>query len=79
MSPCSELLYFGQIAIGAGGRLSKADTLALASTNLEKLLGGKGTSDSVHDLVATKGGDLLDFKSKIVSVISSRRGLVDLF
>ena len=79
MSRCSELFSFPQIAIGSDGRLSKADTLALASTNLEKLLGGKGTSESAHDLVATKGGDLLDFESKIVAVISCRRGLVDLF
>lgn len=68
-----------QVAIGAGGRLSKADTIALASTNLEKLLGGGGASaQDAHDLVATKGGDLLDFESKVVAVISARRGTVDL-
>lgn len=68
-----------QVAIGTGGRLSKADTLALASTNLEKLLGGKGGSAQyAHDLVATRGGDLLDFGSKVVAVISPKRGNVDL-
>ncbi|KAK7692722.1 hypothetical protein QCA50_004355 [Cerrena zonata] len=67
------------VAIGAGGRLSKADTIALASTNLEKLLGGGGASaQAAHDLVATKGGDLLDFESKVVAVISPKRGTVDL-
>ncbi|CAL1706960.1 unnamed protein product [Somion occarium] len=68
----------GWIAIEAGGRLSKGQALALASTNLEKLLGGKVKAQSAHDLVATRGGELLDFESKVVAVISPRRGVVDL-
>ena len=31
------------------------------------------------DLVATEGGDLLDIQSKVVGVISPRKGKVDLF
>ena len=58
--------------------MSKADTLALASTNVEKLLGGKIHDYALEDLVATQGGDLLDFGSKVVAVISPSRGLVDL-
>jgi hypothetical protein len=52
--------------------------LALGSTNLEKLLGVDVTAQSNFDLVATENGDLLDFESKVVAVLSSRRGAVDL-
>lgn len=31
------------------------------------------------DLVATKGGDLLGFEGKVVAVVQSKRGVVDLF
>ena len=54
--------------------------LALASTNLEKLLGNDaGAALGASDLVVTQGGDLLSFESKVVGVISPRRGSVDLF
>ncbi|EJF61654.1 composite domain of metallo-dependent hydrolase [Dichomitus squalens LYAD-421 SS1] len=63
-------------ALESNGALSKADALALASVNLEKLLGVK--ADSVRgDLVVTRGGDLLEF-SKVVAIISPRRRVVDL-
>ena len=54
--------------------------MAIASTNIEKLLGGKveASAEQLGDLVATEGGDLLDFTSKVVAVISPRRGFVDL-
>ena len=64
-----------QAALEANGTLSKSDALALASVNLEKLLGVKA-SGVQGDLVVTRGGDLLDF-SKVVAVISPRRGVVD--
>ena len=69
-----------QLAIDAGGAISKAQAMAIGSTNVEKLLGGKvETALSADvDLVATEGGDLLDFTSKVKAVISPRRGLVDL-
>ncbi|KAH9913691.1 uncharacterized protein BXZ73DRAFT_106870 [Epithele typhae] len=64
-------------ALEADGAFSKADALALASLNVETLLGVE--SDGLQgDLVATKGGDLFGFSSKVVGVISARRGLVDL-
>ncbi|KAH9040638.1 carbohydrate esterase family 9 protein [Lactarius pseudohatsudake] len=65
----------GWIALESGGHISKPEAIALASTNLKKLLGGNGATD----LVATQGGDLLSFESKVVAVISSVRGTVDLF
>ena len=66
-----------QAALDANGEISKTDALALASVNLETLLGIK--IDNIQgDLVATSGGDLLEF-SKGVGVISPRRGVVDVF
>ncbi|KAI0367317.1 carbohydrate esterase family 9 protein [Pilatotrama ljubarskyi] len=61
-------------ALESNGTISKADAIALASTNVEKLLGVKTLQG---DLVATQGGDLLEL-SKVVAVISPRRGVVDI-
>ncbi|KAH9846908.1 carbohydrate esterase family 9 protein [Lenzites betulinus] len=63
-------------ALEANGSISKAEALALASTNVETLLGVKANGAN-GDLVATRGGDLLDF-SKVVAIVSSRRGVVDI-
>ncbi|KAI0320932.1 carbohydrate esterase family 9 protein [Amylostereum chailletii] len=65
-------------ALESGGGISKTEALALASTNLEKLLGAETQVDSA-DLVVTAGGDLLELGSKVVGVVSSRRGIVELF
>ncbi|KAJ7510407.1 hypothetical protein B0H11DRAFT_1187413 [Mycena galericulata] len=65
-------------ALMSGGEMSKADALALGSTNVAKLLGGASRKTFTHDLVATRGGDLLSSSSKVVAVLSPRRGLVDL-
>ena len=59
-------------------RISKEDAIALASTKLERLLGGKGGPKRM-DLVATEGGDLLELGSKVVGVMSPSRGSTDLF
>ncbi|KAJ7221007.1 carbohydrate esterase family 9 protein [Mycena haematopus] len=58
--------------------MSRADALALGSTNVAKLLGAKAPRRLTEDFVATRGGDLLSLDSKVVAVISARRGLVDL-
>ncbi|KAJ3740867.1 hypothetical protein DFH05DRAFT_1528666 [Lentinula detonsa] len=63
-------------ALEAG--ISKAEAIALTSSNLEKLLGlTSGTVSS--NLVATTGGTILDFESKVVAILSSKRGVVDIF
>ena len=62
----------------AGGDISRTEALALASTNLEKLLGVE-VDTSLADLIATEAGDIFDFESKVVGVISPRKGAVDLF
>ncbi|KAJ4472839.1 carbohydrate esterase family 9 protein [Lentinula edodes] len=65
-------------AIEASGHISRGEAIALASSNLEKLLGlASGTVSS--SLVATTGGTILDFESKVVAVASAKRGVVDLF
>lgn len=65
-----------QAALESNGTISKSTALALASTNVEKLLGVQ-TEGSQNDLVATQGGDLLSF-SKVAAVISPRREVVDI-
>ena len=69
-------MYY-QAALEANGAISKTDALALASVNVEALLGIQ-TSGLQGDLVVTRGGDLFGFSSKVVGVISPRRGVVDL-
>ncbi|THH10380.1 hypothetical protein EW145_g1372 [Phellinidium pouzarii] len=64
--------------IEAGGRISRSEAIALASTNVERLLGVDSKTALLGDLVATEGGDLLDIESKVVGVISPRRAQVDL-
>lgn len=58
--------------------LDKAGAFALVSSNVEKLL-GLGLDAREQDLVATVGGDLLNFAGKVVAVISPRQEAVDIF
>ncbi|EJF61656.1 composite domain of metallo-dependent hydrolase [Dichomitus squalens LYAD-421 SS1] len=67
----------GWAALESDKAISKAEAIALVSTNVEKLLGIERDEDEV-ELVATSGGDLLEF-SKVIGVISPRRGVVDVF
>lgn len=60
-------------ALESDGKISKTQALALASTNLEKLLGVPVQGD----LIVTRGGTILDFESKVVGVISQSRGLFE--
>ena len=66
-----------QAALEAGGKLSRKETLALASTNLAALLGAEDALKE-PELVAYQGGDIFDFASKPVAVLSAGRGVVDL-
>ncbi|KAI5118175.1 hypothetical protein M0805_008416 [Coniferiporia weirii] len=65
-------------ALEVAGDITKTQALALASSNLEKLL-GLDVEAELSDLVATEAGDMFDFESKIIGVVSPRRGAVDLF
>jgi len=64
----------GWTALDAGGYISKTQAIALASTNLEKLLGLKNAN---MDLVATRASGLHDFEGEVVVVISPREGGVN--
>ncbi|KAI0930402.1 hypothetical protein AcV5_007126 [Taiwanofungus camphoratus] len=68
----------GWAALEAGGQITKAQAIALGSTNVEKLLGGQVEPEDAHEMVVTEGGDLLDFESKVIAIISPRRKVVDL-
>ena len=67
-----------QAALETPQRISKTTAIALASTNLEKLLGLQSSLQQA-DYVATSNGDILDFESKVVAVIAGAMGVVDLF
>ena len=72
------LKWIGQALIESPDVLTKALAIAIASSNVERLLGVKADPyDS--DVVATAGGDLLSFEGKVIAVISPRRGKVDFF
>ncbi|KAH7091723.1 composite domain of metallo-dependent hydrolase [Auriculariales sp. MPI-PUGE-AT-0066] len=60
----------------ADGYLSSHDVLAIATTNLEKLLDLPGEE---ADFVAYAGGPWYSQNSKAVAVLSPSRGIVDLF
>ncbi|KAI0645593.1 hypothetical protein C8Q79DRAFT_1010536 [Trametes meyenii] len=69
----------GEALLDAGPDvLDKAGAFALASVNVERLLGLR-VDPNEQDLVATVGGDLLDFEGKVVAVISPRQEVVDIF
>ncbi|EIN11328.1 composite domain of metallo-dependent hydrolase [Punctularia strigosozonata HHB-11173 SS5] len=53
--------------------LSRSEALALATTNIEKLLGLKAT---LGEFVITRGGDLLDMDSQVVAVASAQQNAV---
>ncbi len=61
----------------AGGYLTKFDAIALASSNIEKLLGISPDIALQGDLVVTFGGNLLELQSKVIAVISPRREQVE--
>ena len=58
--------------------MNKREAYALASTNLDKILGIKHDSEDA-DLVAFEGGSMFDLSGKVAAVVSPHRGLVDLF
>ena len=68
----------GHAALDANGRINRAQALALASTNLEKIFGIESDAGS-GDWVAYKGGDIFEMSSKVVAIASGRRRRVDMF
>ncbi|KAJ7178858.1 hypothetical protein C8R43DRAFT_871685 [Mycena crocata] len=66
------------VALESGGSVSKEVALAMASSNIEKLLGINSASAS-RELAVTRGGDLFSLNAKVIAMVSSKRGVVDLF
>lgn len=66
-------------ALETGGDITKAQAVALGSTNIEILLGGRVEVEQAAELVARQGGDLFDVDSKVVAVIAPRQGQVHIF
>jgi len=72
----------GWAALEAGGKIYEEQALLLGTTvNMSKLLGVQENLDGSEnvlfwnrELVATVGGDSLEFGTKVVAVASSRRG-----
>ncbi|KAJ7129499.1 carbohydrate esterase family 9 protein [Mycena epipterygia] len=64
--------------LASNGRISEAEAYALASSNLQELL-GVTTDHEIGDLVAYAGGSLFEGSSKVAAVISAQRGQVDVF
>lgn len=73
----SSLVVSRQAALESKNRIAKNQALALASTNLEKIL-GIPSSAVRGDWVAYRG-DVFDMESKVVGVVSRRRKRIDLF
>ncbi|KAJ7454819.1 hypothetical protein FB451DRAFT_1517602, partial [Mycena latifolia] len=66
------------VALESGGSVSKEAALEMASSNIEKLLGIHSTGTST-EFAVTSGGDLFSLDSKVIGMVSSKRGVVDLF
>ncbi|KAF9241518.1 carbohydrate esterase family 9 protein [Melanogaster broomeanus] len=65
-------------ALEAGGKISRAQAIKMASVNLEKLLTGSAQSGEISDLIALEGGSIFDLDSKVVAIVSPRQHSVSL-
>ncbi|KAL0577309.1 hypothetical protein V5O48_004665 [Marasmius crinis-equi] len=65
-------------ALEANGKLSQEQVIALASKNVETLLGANIDDDDT-DMVATSSGDLFELAAKVAAIISPKRRSVDVF
>ncbi|KAH7929866.1 composite domain of metallo-dependent hydrolase [Leucogyrophana mollusca] len=66
------------VSLDSRGAIGMGDALAMASSNIETLLGVQ-SEPAYGDLVATSGGELLSFEGKVVAIISPRLASVDIF
>ena len=72
----SRILTLMQVAVE--NNLTHAQALSLVSSTVDSLLGIR-IRPADADLVATRGGGLLEFEGKVVGIVSPRVGGVDLF
>lgn len=68
---------YWQVALESNSTIGKNQALALGSINVERALGLTGTGS--RDLVIYSGGDFSAMESKVVGVLASGRGAVEMF
>jgi len=65
-----------QAALESHGIIEEEQAIALVTTNLEMALGSSthlmAAGDDYEDIVAYGGGDLFNFESKVVAIVSPR-------
>ncbi|PPQ64627.1 hypothetical protein CVT24_008364 [Panaeolus cyanescens] len=66
-------------ALESNGKISDYDAYNLVTKNLEQLLGIRKIDEDMRDLVAYQGGNMFEFSSKPVAVISPLGGYVNVF
>ncbi|KAJ7225059.1 hypothetical protein B0H12DRAFT_1328757 [Mycena haematopus] len=68
-------------ALDSNGSIDYATALALGSTNIDKALGLKFKSNTqdADELVVFQGGNMFDFESKVVGIVSARKTAVEFF
>ncbi|KAJ7691755.1 hypothetical protein B0H17DRAFT_1062568 [Mycena rosella] len=66
------------VALDSGGSISKEAALAMVSSNVEELLGVRSAGANA-EFAVTRGGDLFSLDAKVIAMVSSKRGVVDLF
>lgn len=67
-----------QASLESNGRIQEHQAYALVTTDLENLLGIRDMGEDAADLVATEGGSIFEQSSKVVGIISPKRGFVDI-
>jgi hypothetical protein len=72
-------LASSQAALDSNGSIDYSTALALASTNIEKALGVKSLTRDADELVVFQSGDMFDFESKVIGIISARKTAVEFF
>lgn len=65
-------------SLESNGRIQEHQAYALVTTDLENLLGIRDMGEDAADLVATEGGSIFEQSSKVVGIISPKRGFVDI-
>ncbi|KAF7341304.1 Composite domain of metallo-dependent hydrolase [Mycena venus] len=66
-------------ALDANGSIDYATALAICSTNIEKALGVNTQAKDGDELVVFQGGDIFDFESKVIGVVSAKKTTVEFF
>lgn len=75
MFSCTDRYW--QVALESNSTIGKEQALALGSINVERALGL--TDAGNENLVIYSGGEFSAMESKVVGILSSRRGALEMF